>query len=307
MTSSLPCAFTPKPMLSKPSNQFQLPDWVSMTIRNSNAKGVTKHLLWEEYSQAYPNRSYSYAQYCFLYGQWRKKQKRSMRQIHKAGEKLFVDYAGQTVPIVCSEIGEIRTAQIFVAVLGASNYIFCEATWSQKLPDWLGSHARAFTFFGGVPKLIVPDNLKSAVTKACRYDPEINRNYTQLGEHYGTAIMPARPPLKPQDKSKAEVGVQITERWVLARLRHHTFFSLAEVNHCIKALMVRIRISRIRRKNWMFSNTTKGAQVTSAILYSVIETAKANGLIPFDYLMYLFEQLPNKPEGIDYLLPWNMT
>ncbi len=133
------------------------------------------------------------------------------------------------MPIVCGDTGEARFAQIFVAVLGASNYVFCEATWSQTLPDWLGSHARAFDFFGGVPKLIVPDNLKSGVTKACRYDPDINPSYQQLAAHYGTAIMPARP-RKPQDKSKAEVGVQIIERWILARLRHHTFFSLAELN-----------------------------------------------------------------------------
>lgn len=179
------------------SSQFQLPDWVEVH-RKLKRKGVTKHLLWEEYSQQYPNSSYSYPQYCALYKDWLKKQKRSMRQTHKAGEKLFVDYAGQTMPIVCGDTGEARFAQIFVAVLGASNYVFCEATWSQGLPDWLGSHARAFEFLGGVPKLIVPDNLKSGVTKACRYDPDINPSYQQLAAHYGTAIMPARP-RKPQD------------------------------------------------------------------------------------------------------------
>jgi transposase len=115
--------------------------------------------LWEEYTEQFPNRCYSYPQFCFLYQQWVAKQRRSMRQIHKAGDKLFVDYAGQTVSIVRADTGEIRTTQIFVAVLGASNYTFCEATWSQQLPDWLESHARALTFFGGVPQLIVPDNL----------------------------------------------------------------------------------------------------------------------------------------------------
>ncbi len=148
------------------SGGFELPDWVEIH-RELRRKGVTKHLLWEEYTQAYPNRSYSYPQYCFLYQEWAKKQKRSMRQIHKAGDKLFVDYAGQTVPIVNGDTGEIRTAQIFVAVLGASNYTYCEATWTQRLPDWLGSHARTFDYIGGVPKLVVPDNLKSGVTKAC--------------------------------------------------------------------------------------------------------------------------------------------
>jgi transposase len=161
------------------SNHFQCPDWVDVH-QELKRKGVTKHLLWEEYTQAYPNRSYSYPQYCFLYRDWLKKQQRSMRQSHKAGEKLFVDYAGQTMPIVCHDTGEVRFAHIFVAVMGASNYVFCEATWSQRLPDWLGSHARAFDFLGGVPTLVVPDNLKSGVTKACRYDPDINPNYQQL-------------------------------------------------------------------------------------------------------------------------------
>jgi len=281
------------------SSQFQLPDWID-AHQELKRKGVTKHLLWEEYTQAYPNRSYSYPQYCFLYGEWLKKQKRSMRQTHKAGEKMFVDYAGQTVPIVCSNTGEIRTAQIFVAVLGASNYIFCEATWSQKLPDWLGSHARAFEFFGGVPKLIVPDNLKSAVTKSCRYDPEINRNYTQLGAHYGTAIMPARP-LKPQDKSKAEVGVQIIERWVLARLRHHTFFSLAEVNHCIKALMVEVNNKPFKklkgtRQQW-FDSLDKPALMPlpkHAYQYTDIKTVKVN----VDYHIQYQEHIYSVPHHL---------
>ena len=162
-----------------------------------------------------------------------------MRQIHKAGDKLFVDYAGQTVPIIDGETGEIRMAQVFIAVLGASNYTYCEATWTQTLPDWLGSHARTFEFLSGVPKLVVPDNLKSAVSKACRYDPDINASYQQLAAHYGVAIMPARP-RHPKDKAKVEVGVQIIERWILARLRHHTFFSLAELNQCIRALLVEV-------------------------------------------------------------------
>ena len=217
------------------SSQHQLPDWLDV-YQELKRKGMTKQLLWEEYTQQYPNRSYSYPQYCLLYRRWLKQQKRSMRQIHKAGEKLFVDYAGQTVPIVYHATGEIRTAQIFVAVLGASNYTFCEATWSQQLPDWINSHVRAFHFIGGVPAIVVPDNLKSGVTKACRYDPTLNPSYQQFAAHYGTALVPARP-LKPKDKAKAEVGVQIIERWILARLRHQTFFSLAELNHCIKALL----------------------------------------------------------------------
>lgn len=220
---------------TRTSGDIQMPQWVEVH-RELRRKGMTKQLLWEEYCQQYPNRCYSYSQYCFHYQKWQGKQKRSMRQVHKAGDKLFVDYAGQSVPVVCRDTGEVREAQLFVAVLGASSYTYCEATWTQKLPDWLGSHARALAFFGGVPKLIVPDNLKSAVNRACRYDPDLNPAYQQLASHYGTAIMPARP-RRPQDKSKAEIGVQVIERWILARLRHHTFFSLAEVNQQIKPLL----------------------------------------------------------------------
>jgi len=205
-----------------------------------------------------------------------------MRQTHKAGEKLFVDYAGQTVPIVCHATGEIKTAQIFVAVLGASNYTFCEATWSQQLPDWINSHVRAFHFIGGVPTIVVPDNLKSGVTKACRYDPEINPSYQQLAAHYGTALVPARP-LKPKDKAKAEVGVQIIERWILARLRHHTFFSLAELNHCIKALLDEVNNKPFKqlkgtRRQW-FDSIDKPALLPlpkQAYQYTDIKTVKVN-------------------------------
>jgi len=227
------------------SAQFEQPDWGELH-RELSRKGVTKLLLWEEYTQSYPNRSYSYSQYCFLYSEWIKKQKRSMRQVHKAGEKLFVDYAGQTIPIVCVATGEVEFAQVFVAVLGASNYVFAEATRSQKLIDWTGSHVHAFEFFGGVPELIIPDNLRSGVNKSCRYDPDLNRAYQQLGEHYGTVIIPARP-RKPKDKSKAEIGVQIIERWILARLRHHTFFSLAELNQCIQLLLEEVNNKPFQR------------------------------------------------------------
>ena len=266
---------------TRQSGQFQLPDWIDVH-QELKRKGMTKHLLWEEYTQQYPNRSYSYPQYCMLYQHWLKKQKRSMRQTHKAGEKLFVDYAGQTVPIVSHVTGEIKTAQIFVAVLGASNYTFCEATWSQKLPDWINSHVRAFHFIGGVPVIVVPDNLKSGVTKACRYDPEINPSYQQLAAHYGTALVPARP-LKPKDKAKAEVGVQIIERWILARLRHQTFFSLAELNHCIKALLQEVNNRPFKqlkgtRQQW-FDSLDKPALLPlpkQVYQYTDIKTVKVN-------------------------------
>lgn len=230
---------------TRTSQRFQVPDWPDMH-KELKAKGMTKRLLWEEYCQQYPNRCLSYSQFCDRYLHWLKKQKRSMRQVHKAGDKLFVDYAGQTMPVASSYTGEIRFAQIFVAVLGASNYTYAEATWSQSLPDWLASHVRAFEFLGGTPVMVVPDNLRSGVSKACRYEPELNPSYQQLAAHYGVAVVPARP-YKPKDKSKAEVGVQIIERWILARLRHHTFFSLAELNHCIAALLTEVNLKPFKQ------------------------------------------------------------
>jgi transposase len=159
-----------------------------------------------------------------------------MRQHHRAGEKLFVDYAGQTVEVIDRATGEIRAAQIFVATLGASNYTYAEATWTQGLPDWCASHIRAFEFLGSVPALLVPDNLKSAVTQPCRYEPQTNATYEELAAHYRTAILPARV-RRPRDKAKVEQGVLLVERWILARLRHQSFFSLSELNAAIRTLL----------------------------------------------------------------------
>jgi transposase len=217
------------------SRWFQMPDWPTLH-QELKRPHMTKQLLWEEYIEQYPNRCYSYSQFCERYRRWCDKQKRSMRQQHKAGEKCFVDYAGATVPIINADTGEIRESQVFVAALGASNYTFAEATWTQSLPDWLGSHVRMLDYFGGCTALIVPDNLRSGVSKACRYDPDLNPSYQQWAEHYQVAVIPTRP-YKPKDKAKAEVAVQVVERWILARLRHHTFFSLAELNQCIRVLL----------------------------------------------------------------------
>jgi len=163
-------------------------------------KGVTRQLLWEEYRAEQPT-GYGYTQFCFHYQEWKSRLKLVMRQTHRAGEKLFVDYCGPTVQVVNVVTGEVREAQIFVAVLGASNYTYAEATWTQALPDWLGSHTRAFTFFGGVPALVVPDNLLSAVTKPCRYEPLLNTSYHQMLAHYNTTALPARP-YHPRDKGR---------------------------------------------------------------------------------------------------------
>lgn len=199
-------------------------------------KDVTLLILWEEYAAAHPDDHYSYPHFCVLYREWKGQLSPTLRQTHAPGDKMFIDYCGPTVPIVDPLTGEVRDAQIFVAVLGASNYTFAEATLSQQLHDWIGSHVRAFEYFGGVPRLLVPDNLKSGVHKGCRYEPLMNRTYSEMLEHYSTAALPARPK-RPRDKAKVEVGVQIVERWILARLRKITFFSLTALNAAIAPLL----------------------------------------------------------------------
>ena len=174
--------------------------------------------------------------FCDRYRRWLATQDPVLRQEHAPGEKLFVDYAGQTVAVIDRYTGETRSAQIFVAALGCSNLTFAEATWSQKLPDWLGSHVRMLAFFGGTPRAIVPDNLKSAVTRAHRYEPELNPSYQDFAEHYGVANLPTRV-RKPRDKAKVEGAVLIVERWILARLRDRRFFSLGELNEAIAELL----------------------------------------------------------------------
>jgi len=215
--------------------RFAEPDFPAVH-QGLKCKGVTKQLLWQEYRQQHPNDGYSYAQFCHRYNAWLGKQQVSMRQLHRAGEKLFVDYCGPTMPVINPDTGEVRQAQVFVAVLGASNYTFACAGWSQNQADWLKAHVQAFEFFGGVPEVVVPDNLKSGVKKTHRYEPDINPAYQQLASHYGVAVVPARP-YKPKDKAKAEVAVQIVERWIMARLRHQTFFTLASLNQAIRFLL----------------------------------------------------------------------
>jgi len=210
------------------------PDWPTVH-RELRRKGVTLDLLWQEHKTEHPD-GYLYSGFCAHYRQWVGRLSVSLRQTHAPGEKLFVDYAGPTVPIIDPMTGEILQAAIFVAVLGASNYTYCEATWSQSLPDWIGSHVRVLEHLNGAPALLVPDNLKSGVTTACIYDPELNPTYRDLATHYGTAILPARP-YRPKDKAKVEAGVLLVERWVLARLRHQRFFSLGELNRAIAELM----------------------------------------------------------------------
>ncbi len=225
------------PVAVAPTAGRAVPDW-SQVHRELRRKGVTLTLLWHEYKAAHPE-GFQYSWFCDQYRAWTRKLDVVMRQEHRGGEKLFVDYAGQTAEVVDQRTGEIRQAQIFVAVLGASSYTYAEATWTQQLPDWIGSHVRAFEFLGGVSELLVPDNLRSGVSKAHRYEPDLNPTYADLASHYGVAVLPARV-RKPRDKAKAEAGVLLVERWILAVLRHRTCFSLAELNREIARLLERL-------------------------------------------------------------------
>lgn len=210
------------------------PDW-QIVHQEMKKKGVTLVLLWEEYKQIYPQ-GYQYSRFSELYRNFRAKLHPTMRQTHKAGEKLFVDFSGLTVPWVDKLTGEIYKAEIFVAVLGASNYTYVEALDAQSLPCWIEAHVRALEFIGGVPSAVIPDNLKAGVTKAHYYDPDVNITYQDFACHYNIAIIPARAN-SPKDKAKAEVGVQGIQRRILAPLRHHSFFSVAEINRAIAPLL----------------------------------------------------------------------
>ncbi|UEM12404.1 IS21 family transposase [Bradyrhizobium barranii subsp. barranii] len=220
------------------------PDWASLACELKRP-GVNLMVLWEEYRAVHPE-GYGYSRFCDLFREFDRRLSPTMRQDHPAGDKVFVDYSGKKIMIVDRETGVVRDAEIFVAVLGASNYTYAEATWTQTLPDWIEAHVRMFRFFGGVPRLVVPDNLKSGVHRASFYDPEINRSYGMMASHYGVGILPARP-RKPRDKAKVEAGVRFAQTYILGRLRRQTFFSLAEANAAIAAALERINAHIMRR------------------------------------------------------------
>src|SRR5215210_1157790 len=208
------------------------PSWIHAELRRI---GVTLELLHLEYLQPHPD-GYRYSAFCGHYRAWLARQRLSMRQVHKAGEKLFVDYSGKKPEIVEATTGAVRAVELFVAVLGASNYTYAEATETQRSADFIQSHGRAVEYLGGVPAAIVPDQLKTGIRDACRYEPILQRTYEEWAAHYTTAILPARP-AKPRDKAKVEVAVQVAQRWILARLRHETFFALAPLNARIRELL----------------------------------------------------------------------
>lgn len=217
-----------------PARDRVVPNWRQLH-QELKKQGVTLSLLWLEYRGAHPS-GYAYSQFCERYRRWARALKPSMRQVHRAGEKLFVDFSGKRPSLVDATTGELVVVELFVGVLGASGLIYAEATRSQDLPSWVGAHVRMVEYFGGSPAIWVPDNLKSGVTTANYYEPEINRTYTDLASHYGAIVLPARA-AHPKDKPKVEVSVQIAQRWILAVLRHHTFFTLADLNAAIRTCL----------------------------------------------------------------------
>lgn len=228
-----------------------LPDWIEVH-RELRRKHVTLELLWEEYKAQHAD-GYQYSQYCELYRRWAKTLEISMRQEHRGGEKLFVDFSGDGIPWIDPRTGEIREAALFVAVLGASNYTYAEAFENEQLPAWIAGHVHALEYIEGIPRVIVPDQPRTSTSQPCRYDPALNPAYAELGEHYSTCIIPARP-RKPRDKAKVEVAVQIAQRWIIAALRNSTFLSIDEVNRAVRVLLEKLnnrplkKLGRSRRE-----------------------------------------------------------
>lgn len=218
-----------------PIAAYPAPEWRRVEQEMQSHKYMTLQLVWEEYRQAHPE-GYSYSRFCHYYRLWKGQQDLVLRQNHRPGERMFVDWAGAKAKICDPKTGAIQEASVFVAVLGASSYTYAEATYTQQTEDWIGAHTRALEFFGGTPELVVPDNPKTGVIRACRYDPDLNPTYQEWAKHYGVGVLPARV-RKPRDKAKVESGVLVAGRWILAALRHRKFFSLTDLNEAIQELL----------------------------------------------------------------------
>jgi transposase len=236
--------FASQPVLSGSSRALPDFDYLYRELKAHKKFNLTLDLLWREYKEQHPD-GYQYSQFCWLYRSWQKKLDYCLRQDHRGGEKLFVDY-GEGLGLVDPQTGDILSTQLFVAVWGASNYTYAEATLTQQLPDWIGSHVRAFSYFGCLPQIVVPDCLKGAVSRACRYEPELNPTYAEMAGHYGICVLPARP-ARPRDKAKVEAGVLIAKRWILSALRHRTFYSLTELNGAIEELLKQLNSRALRK------------------------------------------------------------
>lgn len=222
------------------------PDFESIHEQLRRHRHLTLQLLWEEYREGNPE-GYRYSRFCELYQRWRSKLDLVLRQEHKAGEKMFIDWAGASIPVYDRITGESSPAPLFVATLGASSYTFAEAMRDQQMESWLTAHVHAFEYYQGIPALAVPDNTKTGVSKPHRYDPDLNPTYYNFALHCGFGIVPARP-YKPRDKAKVENAVQVAERWIVAALRHRKFFSLAELNAAIRELLEKLNHRPFRKR-----------------------------------------------------------
>jgi transposase len=274
-----------------PSASHAAPDFAAVK-KELAIKGVTLQLLWLEYRELHPD-GYGYSQFCHLYRTWRRHLSVVMRFDHKAGEKLFVDYPGMTIPIYDErDLTVSFHAELFVAVLGASSYTFATATRSQQIQDWIAAHVATFEFLGGCSAVLVPDNLRSGVTKAHRYEPDVNATYQEMASHYGAVVIPARP-YKPRDKAKAEAGVQLVERWIIAVLRHQRFTSLAALNEAIGEL-----VERLNQKSF------KKMEGSRASLFKELDQA---ALRPLPSDPYEFASWRAAKVNIDYHLLTELT
>ena len=271
------------PEAPQATGKVELPEmaWVEKELKR---KGVTKYLLWQEFCEGASNPP-SYSWFCEAYRKWRKMADPVMRQSHKAGEKMFVDYAGVKVPITDPRTGEVRMVPVFVAVLGASSYTYAEATEKENVEGFVNAHVRAFEFFGGVTEVVVPDNLKAGVKDPLYYEPDLNPTYHEMAAHYGVAVIPARV-RKPRDKAKVEAAVQLVERWIIAVLRKRTFFSLSELNAAIKELL-----DKLNNKPFKKLDTTRK---------ELFETIEKPALKPLPERPYQFARWKRAKVGIDY-------
>jgi transposase len=261
-----------------------LPDFAALHAELQQHPHLTLQLAWEEYRQVHPE-GYGYSRFCELYQRWRRKQDVVLRQVHKPGEKGFVDWAGATIPVHDPVTGEVWPASLFVMVLGTSSYTYAEATRDQQLSAWISAHMHAFEYFSGVPRLLVPDNLRTGVSRACRYDPDLNPTYQEFAMHYDVGVVPARP-YRARDKAKVEVGVQVVERWILAALRHQKFFRLADLNNAIRELLERLNQRPFRKR--------EGSRA------SVFATVERNALRPLPAEPFDMSQWSYARVNIDY-------
>ena len=275
------------------------PDWEQVHRELQRHKGVTLQLLWLEYVTAHPD-GYRYSRFCERYRAWRGRIDVVMRQVYRAGEKAFVDYAGPKFEVVDRETGEARDIMVFVGVLGASNHTFVDVTRSRSLPDWTMSHVRMFEFWGGVPELVIPDNEKAAVHKASRYEPDLNPTYQELATHYGTTVLPARP-RAPRDKAKAETAVQHVERWVMAPLRNHKFFSLGELRDAMAPLLAALNERPFKktdgsRRSWFEDLDRPALKPLPAQRYEYAQWRKAR--VNIDYHIQVEHALYSVPHPL---------